>query len=104
MIEITFLIPVVRDGNKQPHCPTLWDAFATDLLMTFGGVTRLAECEGCWRDGDGQAIKDVSRRYKIAVEAQREQEVYALLRRWRPQFDQQCIYAAVTSENAYLIS
>lgn len=103
MIECTFLIPTVRDDDKQPHCPTLWDHFERDLIETFGGYTFLGLCRGSWKDSDGNIICDYSQRYSVAVENHNEDQFYSLLRHYRVKFGQQCLYVAMTSEHATLL-
>ncbi len=103
MIEITFLIPTERNSDREKHSPQLIEWFQGRLFDLFGGFTLAGEVNGAWTDQYGNVIRDTSQQYRVAVEHNREQEVWGLLRDVKKAFDQQCIYAAVTSDSAHLV-
>lgn len=103
MIEITILIPIVRNSDRKTHSNSTWDYFQGRLIDQYGGYTEAEIVKGTWRDQHGRDIVDDSRQFRVAVEASKEDSVYDLLREVKPQFDQVCIYVAVTSEHAHLV-
>jgi len=103
MIEITFLIPTERNSDRAKHSPLLIEWFQGRLFDLFGGYTLAGEVDGAWVDQYGNVIRDKSHQYRVAVESNREPEVWDLLREVKGQFDQQLIYAAVTSNHAHLV-
>ncbi len=103
MIQFTIYVPTVRNSDRKEHCFTAWQHWEGRLFDLFGGFTCAGEVTGKWADQSGNVIFDRSRQYIVAVEPNREAEVWDLIREVKPQFDQVCIYAAVTSENAHLV-
>lgn len=91
-----FLIPVVRDSDRKPHPPVLWRLLQDALLRRFGGVTGPETVRGIWSLGEGEEpVKDVSRKYTVAVPAERMDELRDLLRRAANSFDQRVIHLEV---------
>jgi hypothetical protein len=100
-----FLIPVLRDSDRRPHPPLAWRLLQDALLRTFGALTgpeavlyyRSSEAvPGAWRPERGEEpVEDSSRRYTVAVPAERVDELRALLRRAGNSFDQRVIYLEV---------
>lgn len=101
----TFLIPVVRDSDRTtPHRPLLW-RLRQDALLTFGGLTgpepvryyrKPDAVPGTWRPEEGkQPVEDSSRKYTVAVPADRVDELRALLRKAGNSFDQRVIHLEV---------
>ncbi len=100
-----FLIPVVRDSDRRPHPPLAWRLLQDALLRTFGALTgpegvlyyRSPEAvPGAWRPEKGEEpVADLSRRYTVAVPADRVDALRALLRRAGNSFDQRVIYLEV---------
>jgi hypothetical protein len=103
MIEITFLIPTERNSDRAKHSPLLIEWFQGRLLDLFGGYTLAGEVEGAWVDQHGNVIRDKSQQYRVAVEDGRESKVWDLLKRAKGRFDQELIYAAVTSNHVRLV-
>jgi hypothetical protein len=103
VIEFTVLIPTERNSDRKEHCFTAWDHFEGRLFDLFGGFTNAGEVTGHWADQHGNVVKDKSRQYKIAVEHDKEKVMWQLLEESKRQFDQVCIYAAITSRCAYLV-
>lgn len=101
----TFLIPVVRDSDRRPHAPVVWRLLQDALVRTFGALTgpepvlyyrKPDAVPGAWRPEEGEApVEDLSRRYTVAVPADRVDELRALLRRAGNSFDQRVMYLEV---------
>ena len=104
MIEFSIYWPIVRDSSKEFHCYTVWEEWEASLVRLAGGFSLAGESVGYWKDDSGKLVKDTSKVYRVALESARESELYELVRRFRPIFDQQCVYVTITSENASLIS
>ena len=100
-----FLVPVVRDSDRKAHPPILWRLLQDALVRTFGAVTgpetvfyyrNPVAVAGAWSPGEGQeAVEDLSRKYTVAVPADRLDELRALLRRAGNSFDQRVMYLEV---------
>jgi hypothetical protein len=100
-----FLVPLVRDGDRQPHPPVLWRLLQDALVERFGGATgpetvawyRDREpVSGAWSPGEGEApVTDLSRRYTVALPPDRVDDLRDLLRRVGHSFDQQAMYLEV---------
>ncbi len=111
-VECSFLIPVLRDSDRQLHSPLMWRLLQDALHRGFGGRTgpqrvfafRSAELvPGGWiPEGDQQAIEDESRLYKVSVREDRLDELRLLLRRVASSFDQQAIYLSIRGYVEYL--
>jgi len=100
-----FLVPVVRDSDRKPHPPISWRLLQDALVRTFGAITgpetvlyyrNPAAIQGVWSPGEGQEpVEDLSRKYTVAVPADRVDELRALLRRAGNSFDQRVMYREV---------
>jgi len=100
-----FLVPIVRDSDRQPHQPILWDMLRDALLRAFRAVTgpETVICyrdtnvvPGAWSPGESKApIEDLNRRYTVAIPATQMEDLRALLRRVGNSFDQQVMYLEV---------
>ena len=100
-----FLIPVVRDSDRIPHSPLTWRLLQDALIRTFGGSTGPEDVlyyrsrgaiPGTWAPGGSEApIEDRSRKYTLAIPADRVEDLRALLRRAGRSFDQRVIYLEV---------
>jgi hypothetical protein len=83
----------------------MWRLLQDALLKAFGAVTgpetvlyyRNPEpVPGAWRPGEGrEPVEDLSRKYTVAIPADRVDELRALLRRAGNSFDQQVMYLEV---------
>lgn len=101
----SFLVPVVRDSDRQPHPPILWRLLEDALLGLFDGLGgpetvllyRMPQpVPGRWSPEPGETpVEDASRRYTVAVAAGRVDELRALLRRAGNSFDQRVMYLEV---------
>jgi len=100
-----FLVPVVRDSDRKPHPPILWRLLQDALVGLFEGLggpeTVLSyrtpdPVPGSWSPGEGEeAVEDLSRKYTVAIPAERVDELRALLRRAGNSFDQRVMYLEV---------
>lgn len=100
-----FLVPVVRDSDRKLHPPVLWRLLQDALVSSFGAATgpetvlfyrSPVPVPGAWSPAAGQeAVKDLSRKYTVAVPEDRVDELRALLRRAGNSFDQRVMYLEV---------
>ena len=107
----TFLIPVVRDSDRRPHAPVVWRLLQDALLRTFGALTgpepvlyyrKPDAVPGAWRPEEGEApVEDLSRRYTVAVPADRVDDLRALLRRAGNSFDHRGMHLAVGGDAGF---
>ena len=108
----SFLIPVVRDSDRRPHAPVVWRLLQDALLRTFGALTgpeavlyyrKPDDVPGAWRPEEGEElVGDRSRRYTIALPANRVDDLRALLRRASNSFDQRVMYLEVAGYAEFL--
>ena len=100
-----FLVPVVRDSDRKPHPPILWRLLQDALVKMFEGLGgpetvlyyRTPDpVPGSWSPGQGEEpVEDLSRKYTVALPAERVDELRALLRRAGNSFDQRVMYLEV---------
>ena len=100
-----FLVPTVRDSDRKPHPPLTWRLLQDVLLKRFGGISgpetvvyyrQAVAVPGAWSPGAGQEpVEDLSRKYTVAISADRIDELRALLRRAGNSFDQRVMYLEV---------
>jgi hypothetical protein len=106
--ECSFLIPVVRDSDRLPHPAILWRLLQDAMLKAFGGLTgpeavlyyrTPSGVPGTWLPSGGEAsVEDESRKYTVAVPADRIDDLRALLRRAGNSFGQRVIYLTVAGQ------
>jgi hypothetical protein len=107
-----FLIPVVRDSDRQPHPPILWRLLQDALLGRFDGMSgpetvvhyrTVDPVAGTWSPAAGpEPVEDLSRRYTVAIPEDRLDDLRALLRRAGNSFDQRAIYLEVAGYAEFL--
>ncbi len=103
LLECAFLIPLVRDSDRQPHEALAWKLLQDALFDLCGGYTgaetmcRLASSvSGAYEeDGTSRRVEDQSLRYLVAVPKSRLAELRKLLRRAANTFDQKSVYLSV---------
>ncbi len=101
--ECAFMIPLVRNSDRQLHGPIAWRDFEDTILRTFvegsTGPERLfrvaAPVPGLWRDGAQKTVEDENWRYYLAIPRGRIDELRAVLKRACNTFDQEAIYLSV---------
>lgn len=111
-LECSFLIPVLRDSDRQPHQPVTWRQLEDALIGEFGGRTgpgrviafKSAELlPGSWvPEGAEGPIEDESVRYWVSVPEDRIDALRNLLRKAANTFDQQSIYLSVAAHVEYV--
>ena len=93
--EFSFLIPVVRNGNRQLHHSKVWTWLESWLLKRFGGFSTDSEpVRGSWRSDAGEIVNDQSDRYYVALDPEKADvsHLRQLLAVACDKFDQECIY------------
>jgi hypothetical protein len=96
---------VVRDSDRKPHPPILWRLLQDALVRLFEGLGgpetvvyyRTPDpVSGSWSPGQGEEpVEDLSRKYTVALPAERVDELRALLCRAGNSFDQRVMYLEV---------
>jgi hypothetical protein len=99
LTECSFLIPIRRDrylADGRLHRTTAWQ-WLDNRLYEFGGATRATELyEGWYIDPDtDETVKDLSRKYVVALSRRRLARLRSLLREACEVFQQKCIYLSV---------
>jgi hypothetical protein len=102
LVECSFLIPIRGDrrlSDGLPHERRAW-MWLRRRLYEFEGATRARELyEGWYVDADTrQPVKDVSRKYFVALERRQLAVLRALLREACGVFAQKCIYLSVAGK------
>ncbi len=102
VVECYFLVPLVRNSDKQPHPPLAWNALDDALYTTFQGATgpeqvfvAVRPVAGQYQGRGGERIRDQSYRYLAAIPESQVDALRALLRRVANTFDQECMYLSV---------
>ncbi len=101
MREYKFLIPVLRDSDRQPHDRRPLDWLDSLLVAEFGGFTRGDPVQGGWQ-GSESLILDESIPYWIAAVS--EKAVLETIWRCCDRFDQQCIYLRKPDGSVLLVN
>lgn len=100
LLECSFLIPIRRDSNLSDgrmHGRIAWSWLEGELEQ-LGGATRSRELyEGCWYlDPDtAKRVKDLSRKYFVAVRSREVERLRAVLRRACAVCRQKCLYLSI---------
>ena len=83
ILECTFFIPVVRDGDRKAHQPLAWNSLQDELFRRFHGSTgpellyrSLTTVRGEYEGEGGERIEDQSHRYVAAVPESRIGEFF----------------------------
>jgi len=99
ILECSFLIPTVRNIDRGLHRPLCWKDFEADLRELARGSTgpehvyALRDVESV--PGDWEGIRDVSRRYTVAIPESRVSALVELLRQHLDTFDQEVFYLSI---------
>lgn len=104
LIECSFLIPVVRDSNRAPHPRSAWRALGKALMAAFPeghtgpevAYRDVRPVKGEYADFvTGRIVRDLSRRYTVAVPIVKLHALRRMLSRTATTFDQKAIYLSV---------
>lgn len=96
--ECVFLIPLVRDSDRRPHQPIVWDLLRNALRREFEAFHfDVATVPGEWISSDdpGNVVEDQCRKFTVAIPQDRVDELRRVLRRAGNSFDQREVYLAV---------
>lgn len=107
-VESWFLIPLVRNADRQLHAPELWGLLRAEVFAVAHGWTGPEEVRkdpliesvktlpGGWTDPlSGRLITDESRKYTVLVSEDNVEELRAVLGRAANSFDQEEILFVV---------
>lgn len=100
MIECSFLIPLLGDlglSDGSEHLPQTWEWLEYELFDRFEGQTIAPGWyEGVYRDRQtGEKVSDRSRKYSVALLAERLDELRDVLSAACVLFRQKCIYLSI---------
>jgi hypothetical protein len=106
LVECTFLIPIRRDkilSDGKLHTVIAWNWLHAQLYE-FGGATRATELyEGWYIDPDtGERIRDLSRKYVVALPKRKVSRLQSLLRAVCVVFHQKSIYLSVAGRVEFI--
>jgi hypothetical protein len=110
-VQCEFLVPIVRNSDKQPHQPTTWKSLGDEIRRAFPAGHSGPETfyrgdslvPGEYEDSPGDPpITDTSRRYLLAISPSRVEELRQLLRRAANTFDQKAIYLSVKGDVEFI--
>jgi hypothetical protein len=107
MIECSFLIPLCGDralSDGTEHLPQTWEWLEHELFDRFEGQTIApGEYEGAYRDPQtGARVADRSRKYLVALPAERLDEIRDVLSGACVLFRQKCIYLSVAGHVEFI--
>ena len=95
-VRLDFLVPVQSNAGA-PFNKTRFHSFEEFVVDLTGGVTRLGEVEGLWRNGSGLVQREYSRMYSTVVSATDAPRVVAAIDRFfRDAFDQEAAFVTST--------
>lgn len=86
MIQHTILVPIVRDGDRQPHSDAAWAAWHNYLMETCYGYTITGYAYGKWGETD-----DRSSVYVVSHDRDVSKGIAAMVKQC---FDQRAVYIA----------
>lgn len=108
LVECSFPIPIVRDSDRLPHQPHAWDDLTIELRTLVKSYPRGHQgpktvfhweedvTPGEYEEGPTSGVtRDESRKYWIALPADKAEDLRAMLRRACNTFDQRAIYLSV---------
>lgn len=95
-VRLDLLVPVQSNAGT-PFNETRFHSFEEFVVDLTGGVTRLGEVEGLWRNGSGLVQREFSRMYSTVVPATDAPRVAAEIDRFiRDAFDQEAAFVTST--------
>ena len=96
LVLCEFLMPIVRNGNRQEHEAWVCEALHSALYERFGGYTVASTVySGTYRDASGECINDVSRMYKVALAPSQLGIMREILKHTAKVFDQESVFLSV---------
>ena len=108
LVECSFPIPIVRDGDRQSHQPHTWADLTIELRNLVKSYPKGHQgpktvfhweedvTPGEYEEGPASGMtRDESRKYWIALPAEKVEDLRAMLRRAANTFDQRAIYLSV---------
>lgn len=103
LLECAFLIPLVRDSDRQSHEAVTWKLLQDALFDLCGGYTggetmyQLASSvPGAYEEeGTSRSVEDQSLRYIVAISKTHLAELRKLLGRAANTFDQKSVYLSI---------
>ena len=107
LAECAFLIPIVRNSDKQRHQPVAWTLLGKDIRRVFSAGHSGPETfyrgdallPGEYEDNPGEPpIPDESRRYLLAIPANKVDDLRQRLRKAANTFEQKAIYLSVKGD------
>lgn len=97
LVEYTFLIPILRDSDREPHEQRANDRLADRLYSCFGGYSIAGNVTGTWKDSNGETCFDVSTVYRVAIVPEHVHVLRGIITECKTWFDQRTVYFANTS-------
>jgi hypothetical protein len=115
LVECSFPIPILRDGDRQPHQPHAWDDLTIELRKLVKSFPRGHQgpktvyhweedvTPGEYEEGPTSRVaRDESRKYWIALPAENVNDLREMLRRAANTFDQRAIYLSVAGRVEFI--
>ena len=108
---MSFLVPEVRNSDRQPHQPITWRLLQDEIRRRFPEGLSGPEnfyrgvdlVPGEYPDAPGDPpISDRSRRYILAIPTTRIDEVRELLQKTAVTFDQKAMYLSVAGSVEFI--
>src|SRR6266849_5977622 len=106
-VQCEFFVPIVRNSDKKPHQPIAWNLLVNEIRRCFpaghsgpetfyrGDALVPGEYE---EHPDVPPVKDISRRYLLAIPDSKVSDLRSLLRMAAHSFDQQAFYLSVAGQ------
>ena len=103
-VQCEFFIPIVRNSDKKPHQPVVWNLLVNEIRRLFpaghsGPETFYrgdALVPGEYEESPAMPrVEDISRRYILAIPESKLNDLRLMLRMAAHTFDQQAIYLSV---------
>jgi hypothetical protein len=95
-VRLDLLVPVQSNAGA-PFSEARFHSFEEFVVDLTGGVTRLGEVEGLWRNGSGLVQREHSRMYSTVVSTTDAPRVAAEIDRFiRDAFDQEAAFVTST--------
>ncbi len=115
LVECSFPIPILRDGDRQPHQPHAWDDLTIELRNLVKSYPRGHQgpktvfhweedvTPGAYEEGPTTGVtRDESRKYWIALPAEKVEDLRVMLGRACNTFAQRAIYLSVAGRVEFI--